>query len=175
MNQDYREIIWDAFRRINSRAGHIVPMRTLRSAMRQMNPVEQEQFVEEINTMISEGLITYDDGTTGLEALRLTEKGFFQLYNCKADFQIAEGLMDLFRRSNYRVGEIIPMRNINMQFIPSLNPVEQDRFEHVVNTLIDAGFITYEDGKAKPISGIVLQQPGFDYIYKGIVNIRDLF
>lgn len=172
----YREIVWDAFRRINARAGHVVPMRTLRfGAMQQMNPVEQEQFVAEINTMIGEGFITYEDGRTGLGVLRLTESGYAQLYHCKADYQIAEGLMDLFRRSNYKVGEIIPMRNINMQFIPSLNPVEQDRFEHVVNKLIEAGLITYEDGITKPIPGLVLQQPGYDYIYKGSVDIRSLF
>lgn len=176
MNQDYREIVWDAFRRINARAGHVVPMRTFRfGVMRQMNPVEQEQFVAEINAMIGEGLITYEDGSTGLEVLRLTDTGFAQLYHSKADYQIAEDLMDLFRRSNYRVGEIIPMRNITMQFIPSLNPVEQDRFEYVANKLIDAGFITYEDGKNRPIAGLVLQQPGFDYIYKNSVNLSSLF
>lgn len=176
MNQEYREIVWDAFRRINARTGHVVPMRTLRfGAMQQMNPVEQEQFVAEINSMIGEGFITYEDGRTGLEVLRLTESGYAQLYHCKADYQIAEELMDLFRRSKYKVGEIIPMRNINMQFIPSLNPVEQDRFEHVANTLIEAGLITYEDGKTKPIPGLVLQQPGYDYIYKGSVDIRSLF
>lgn len=176
MNEQYREIVWDAFRRINARAGHVVPMRTLRfGAMQQMNPVERDQFVAEINEMIGEGLITYEDGSTGLEVLRLTDTGFAQLYHSKTDYQIAEELMDLFRRSNYRVGEIIPMRNISMQFIPSLNPVEQDRFEYVANKLIDAGFITYEDGKTKPIPGLVLQQAGFDYIYNNSVNLRSLF
>ena len=151
-------------------------MRTLRfGAMQQMNPVEQEQIVAEINAMISEGLVTNEDGSTGLEVLRLIERGFAQLYHSKADYQIAEELMDLFRRSNYRVGEIIPMRNISMKFIPSLNPVEQDRFECVVNKLIEAGLITYEDGKTKPIPGLVLQQPGYDYIYKGSVNLSSLF
>lgn len=167
-SKELREIIWEAFRRINARAGHIVPMRTLKfGVMRQMNPVEQEQFVKELDTLIAEGLITYEDGKTGLEAIRLTENGFAQLYHSRQDYQIAEALMDLFRRSNYRVGEIIPMRNINMQFIPGLNPVEQDRFEHIVNTLIDAGFITFEDGTSKSISGLILQQGGFEYIYNG--------
>ena len=171
-----REIIWDAFRRINARAGHVVPMRTFRfGVMRQMNPVELDQFYAEINAMINEGLITYEDGSTGLEALRLTERGFAQVYHSKADSEIAEALMDLFRRSNYRVGEIIPMRNISMQFIPSLNPVEQDRFEYVANRLIDVGFITYEDGKTKAIPGLVLQQPGFDYLYKHSIDIRSIF
>ena len=92
-----------------------------------------------------------------------------------ADYQIADALMQMFARSKYKVGEIIPMRNINMQFIPSLNPVEQDRFEHVANTLIDAGFITYEDGKSKPIPDLILQQRGYDYIYGHIIDIKSLF
>ena len=143
--------------------------------MRQMNPVEQEEFIAVINAMITDGLVTYEGANTRLEVIRLTEKGFSQLYHSMADYQIAEELMDLFLRSNYRVGEIIPMRNISMKFIPSLNPVEQDRFEYVVNKLIEAGLITYEDGKSKPIPGLILQQRGYDYIYGHIIDIKSLF
>ena len=173
---DYCDIVFDAFRNINARAGHVVPLRTFRfGVMRQMNPVEQEEFIAAINTMIADGFVTYEGANTGLEVLRLTEKGFSQLYHSMADYQIADALMQMFARSNYRVGEIIPMRNITMQFIPSLNPVEQDRFEHVANTLIDAGFITYDDGKNKPIPGFILQQRGYDYIYRHNVEIKSLF
>lgn len=173
---NYRDIVFDAFRNINARAGHVVPIRTFRfGVMRQMNPVDQEKFVAEVNALIDDGLVTYEGANTGLEVLRLTEKGFSQLYHSMADYQIADALMQMFARSNYRVGEIIPMRNITMQFIPSLNPVEQDRFEYVANTLIDAGFITYEDGKNKPMPGLILQQPGFDYIYRHNVDIKSLF
>ena len=165
---NYEEIVLDAFRKINARAGHVVPIRNFRNGiMRQMNPVEQEEFIA--------GLVTYEGANTGLEVIRLTEKGFSQLYHSMADYQIADALMQMFARSKYKVGEIIPMRNINMQFIPSLNPVEQDRFEHVANTLIDAGFITYEDGKSKPIPGLILQQRGYDYIYGHIIDIKSLF
>lgn len=171
-----RDIVLDAFRKINARAGHVLPMRTFRfGVMRQMNPVEQEEFIAVINAMIAAGLVTYEGANTGLEILRLTEKGFSQLYHSRADYQIADALMQLFARSKYKVGEIIPMRNITMRFIPSLNPVEQDRFEHVTDTLIDAGFIKYEDGKNKPISGLILQQRGYDYIYRHNVDIKGLF
>lgn len=173
---NYREIVFDAFRRINARIGYVVPMKSLRfGIMQRMNPVEQDEFISEINTMISDGLVTYEDATTGLEVLRLTEKGFSQLYHSMDDYQIADALMHMFSRGNYRVGEIIPLRNINMQFIPSLNPVEQERFEHVANTLIGAGFITYEDGMNKAISGLVLQQRGFDYIYRHNIDLKSLF
>lgn len=173
---NYEEIVLDAFRKINARAGHVVPIRNFRNGiMRQMNPVEQEKFIAVINAMITDGLVTYEGANTGLEVIRLTEKGFSQLYHSMADYQIADALMQMFARSKYKVGEIIPMRNINMQFIPSLHPVEQDRFEHVTNTLIDAGFITYEDGKSKPIPGLILQQRGYDYIYGHIIDIKSLF
>ncbi len=172
----YEEIVLDAFRNIKARAGHVVPMRKFRlGIMRQMTPVEQEEFIEIVNAMIADGFVTYEGANTGLEVLRLTEKGFSHLYHCRKDSQIADSLMQLFAQSNYKTGEIIPMRNISMKFIPNLNPVEQDRFEYVVNRLIDSGFITYEDGKTKPFAGFVLQQPGFDYIYKHNIDIQSLF
>ena len=92
-----------------------------------------------------------------------------------SDAQIAQALMGLFSKGNYRVGEIIPMRNINMQFIPSLNPIEQDRFEDVVNRLIDARFISYEDGTHKAIPGLILEQNGFDCIYRHNPSISTVF
>ena len=41
MNMNYEEIVLDAFRKINARVGHVVPIRNFRNGiMRQMNPVE---------------------------------------------------------------------------------------------------------------------------------------
>ena len=175
-NKDYKEIVWNVFRQINARPNHIVYMRTFRfGVMRNMNHVEQEAFINSINDMINQGLVTYEEGQ-GFDLLRLTEKGYDELYFCRPDYQIAECLMDKFRKNDYKVGEIIPMRNINMQFIPSLNPKEQDRFEVIANKLIDAGYILYEDGRTKAISGLVLCDNGYDYIYKGnLDNIKTIF
>ena len=176
MNPRYREIVWDAFRNMNARAGHIVTMRDFKfGVLRQMNPVQQEEFIAELEEMTAEGLLIYEDGRTGLETLRLTQAGFSQLYHPRSDAQIANVLMDLFSKGNYRVGEIIPMRNINMQFIPNLNPMEQDRFEDVVNRLIDARFITYEDGTHKAIPGLILEQNGFDCIYRNNPSTSTVF
>lgn len=75
---NYEEIVLDAFRRINARAGHVVPMRTLRfGAMRQMNPVEQEEFIAVINAMITDGLVTYEGANTGLEVICLPVKNWW--------------------------------------------------------------------------------------------------
>lgn len=174
--QDYKEIVYNAFRQTNSRANHILYMRTFRfGVMRNMNPVEQEVFLNTINEMIQEGLVSYEGKESGLDFLRLTEAGFEELYDCRPDYDIAESLMDLFRKNKYNVDQIIPMRNINLQFLPNLNPKEQDRFEIVANTLIDAGFIYYEDGKEKPIAGFILKEQGFQYIYYNTPDIRSLF
>lgn len=55
MNQTYKSIVWDAFRRTNSRAGHILFMRTFRmGVMRRMNPEEQREFVDTLNDMIQQ-------------------------------------------------------------------------------------------------------------------------
>lgn len=167
-NKDYKEIVFDAFRRTNSRAGHILYMRTFRmGAMRRMNPVEQQEFINAVNRMIGEGLITYEPGDGGMDLIRLTEDGYEKLYLCKPDYEIAEMVMNEFRIMNCRVGHIIPMRNFNFSFIPRLNPKEQDRFVDVVNVLINKGFITYDDGKNdNPIEGLILQEAGFNYIYE---------
>ena len=167
MTQDeYKEIVWEAFRRTNSRPGHILFMRTFRfGVMRSMNPVEEKEFIDMINQMIGEELITYEPGNGGMDLLRLTEKGYDHLYGCKTDSQIAELIMNEFRKGNYRENQIIPMRNFNFNFIPRLNPKEQDRFADVVNKLIDVGFVSYKDATQGHIEGLVLQQAGYDYIY----------
>lgn len=177
MNEQYKEIVWDAFRRTNSRAGHILFMRTFKfGAMRNMNPEEQKGFIDTLNDMIALGLINYESGDGGMDLLRLTEKGYEELYDCRSDAEIANLLLNEFKKSNYRVGEIIPIRNFNFNFIPRLNPKEQDRFVEVANTLILNGYISYEDGKQKPIEGLVLQQAGYNYIY-GVSHshLEDLF
>lgn len=178
MNETYKSIVGDAFRRTNSRAGHILFMRTFRmGAMRRMNPDEQREFIDTLNDMITQGLISYESGDGGMDLIRLTDAGYAELYGCRPDYQIAEMVMSEFKRINCQIGHIIPMRNFNFNFIPRLNPKEQDRFVDVVNTLINNGFITYNDGKHdKPVEGMILQENGYNYIYHSTPsNLRSLF
>jgi hypothetical protein len=145
--------------------------------MRRMNPEEQREFVDALNAMISEGLISYESGDSGMDLIRLTEAGYSELYTCKPDCEIAEMVMKEFSRFNCKVGHIVPMRNFNFNFIPRLNPKEQDRFADVVNTLIDNGYITYEDGKHDSrIEGLILQERGYNYLYRSApASLRSLF
>ncbi len=55
--------------------------------------------------------------------------------------------------------------------------MEQDRFVYVVNTLINNGFIAYNDGKHdKPIEGLILQERGYNYIYHSTLqDLQSLF
>ena len=47
---NYKEIVFDAFRRTNSRTGHILFMRTFRmGCMRRMNPEQQQDFINTLN------------------------------------------------------------------------------------------------------------------------------
>lgn len=177
-NMDMREIVFDAFRRTNSRAGHILFLRAFRAGiMRRMNPEEQKGFVNTLNSLITEGLIQYESGDDGMDLIRLTEKGYEQLYQRKPDHEIAEMLMNEFRRLNYRVGQSVPMRNLNHNLIPRLNPKEQDQFVRVVNELIKNEYIAYDSGETgSPIEGLRLCSRGYDHIYKSSPpDLRELF
>ena len=178
MNQTYKSIVLDAFRRTNSRAGHILFMRTFRmGVMRNMNPEQQRGFIDSLNEMIAQGLITYESGESGMDLIRLTDAGYAELYDCRPDYQIADMVMSEFKRINCQVGHIIPMRNFNFNFIPRLNPMEKDRFVEVVNTLIANGFISYNDGKrGTPIEGLILQDAGYTYLYMSTPSdLKNLF
>lgn len=167
MNEgDYKNEVLDQFRKANSRAGHIIFMRTFRfGIMRELNPEEQRQFIDAVNEMITDGLVTYEKSDGGMDLLRLTEQGYEQLYQQRSDAQIASIILAKFKAANIKIGQIIPMRTVSFGILPSLNPKEQDRFSDVANKLIAERFITYNDGSDGRISGLTLEKRGYDYIY----------
>ncbi|WP_445908611.1 hypothetical protein [Yeosuana sp.] len=78
--KDIQEIILDQFRKTNSRAGYIVMMRVFHfSVIPKLNPKEQDLFQEAANDLINQGILEYEK--TSPECLRLTDKGFENLYN----------------------------------------------------------------------------------------------
>ena len=75
--------------------------------------------------------------------------------------EMAEWILDFFKRSNLDTGQIILMRNVQNKLL-ELNPRERDLFVPVVNELISNGYITYEEGTPQYLR---LTQKGRDFIY----------
>lgn len=92
MNETYKSIVWDAFRRTNSRAGHILLIRTFRMGdMCRMNPDEQCNFINTLSDMIAQRLISNDSGDGGMYLIRLTDAGYEELYDCRPDYTLSRG------------------------------------------------------------------------------------
>lgn len=75
--------------------------------------------------------------------------------------EMAEWILDFFRRANVGADQIIMMRNVQNKLI-ELNPRERDLFVPVANELIENGYFTYEEGQLQCLR---LTQKGSDYIY----------
>jgi hypothetical protein len=84
--KDIQEIILDQIRKTNSRAGHIVMMRVFHfSVVPKLNPKEQDLFQEAAKDLIDQGILDYEK--TSPECLRLTGKGFENLYNVVSEHE----------------------------------------------------------------------------------------
>lgn len=71
--------IFSEFEKQNSRAGHILMIKNLNFRIVQnLNPVEVDRFDKAIEQLINQGYVTYQDSSP--QALKLTEKGYQQLY-----------------------------------------------------------------------------------------------
>lgn len=75
--------------------------------------------------------------------------------------EMAEWILDFFKRANVKAGEIILFRNVQNKLY-ELNPKERDMFVPVTNELIENGYFTYEEGS---IQCLRLTEKGSDYIY----------
>lgn len=75
--------------------------------------------------------------------------------------EMAEWILDFFRRSNVDAGQIVMMRNVQNRLY-ELNPKERNMFVPVANELIKNGYFTYEEGTPQVFR---LTKKGRDYIY----------
>ena len=75
--------------------------------------------------------------------------------------EMAEWILDFFRRVKADVGYIVMMRQVQNKLL-ELNPRERDLFVPVANELIANGYFTYEEGT---LQSLRLTQKGRDYIY----------
>jgi hypothetical protein len=76
--------------------------------------------------------------------------------------EMAEWILDFFRKANVDAGQIVMMRHIQNKLI-ELNPKERDMFVSVANELIQNGYFTYEESTPQCLR---LTQKGQDYIYE---------
>lgn len=75
--------------------------------------------------------------------------------------EMAEWILDFFRRAKAESGHIVMMRNVQNK-LQDLSPRERDLFVPVANELIANDYFTYEEG---PFQSIRLTEKGRDYIY----------
>ena len=75
--------------------------------------------------------------------------------------EMAEWILDFFRRAKADTGHIVMMRNVQNKLL-DLNPRERDLFVPVANELIANGYFNYEEGA---LQSLRLTQKGRDYIY----------
>ena len=76
---------------------------------------------------------------------------------------VKEKILNKFVQQNSKPNEIIFPRWINKQFLPQLNPKEQDTYQDAVNELVNEGLI--EVDKRAGGQALVLTKDGFDKIY----------
>lgn len=75
--------------------------------------------------------------------------------------EMAEWILDFFRRAKVNTGEIIMFRIVQNKLY-ELNPKERDLFVPVSNELIENGYFTFEEGTLQCLR---LTEKGRDYIY----------
>lgn len=75
--------------------------------------------------------------------------------------EMAEWILDFFRRAKADTDHIVMMRNVQNKLI-ELNPRERDLFVAVANELIENGYFIYEETTPQCLR---LTQKGNDYIY----------
>lgn len=75
--------------------------------------------------------------------------------------EMAEWILDFFRRSGSEAGQIILFRVVQNS-LDNLTSKERALFLPVVSELMENGYFTYEDGASQILR---LTQKGFDYIY----------
>lgn len=82
--------------------------------------------------------------------------------------ELAQCIMSRFKEINARVDHIIDHRWLQFNFIPSLNPKEQDLVKAAVELLISMGLITQENRAG--MYCLVLTKKGFESIYSSDKN-----
>ena len=158
------KIILSQFEKAKAKPDHILMMKNLRfSIFDKLNPKQQKEAMDAINSLINKKYIIYEDGKNGPECIRLTKLGFENLYlDSKSKSEIESLIMAEFEKQNSKTGDIVMMRNLNFGLIQNLNPKEIELFEPAVNNLIEKKLITYEKGNLECLR---LTEIGYQELY----------
>lgn len=156
------DLIMSQFEKQNSQTGGVIMMRVLNNGiLRTLNPKQQDEAINTINSLIEREFITYEKNH---DCLRLTEVGFQSLYkNSKSSNDIEKLILNAFERQNSRSNDILIIRSLNHTIFKNLNPIEKNLIEDAVNNLINKGFIKYED-KSGP-DCLRLTELGYENLY----------
>lgn len=161
-----KDVIMSLFETRNSKAGNIVTMRELNNNLLQkLNPKEQEEAVNSINSLIESGFIIYENADSGIECIRLTDLGFKSLYkNSKSVSDIERLIFNEFKKFNSKIGNVLMIKNLNFSIFQDLNPVEKEFINDAINNLISKGYIQYEDASNGP-ECLRLTELGYNNLY----------
>lgn len=153
------------FEKQNSKTGDIIPMRVLNNGiLRTLNPKQQDEALNSINSLIDKGFISYEKGGV-FECLKLAELGFTSLYkNSKSLNDIEMLILNAFEKQKSRANDILMFRNLNHSIFKNLNPKEKNLIEDAVNNLQEKGFVIYEDASTG-VECLRLTDLGFNNLY----------
>src|SRR5690554_6539277 len=122
------------FREINAKVDHVIDQRWIQFQFASnLNPKEQDLIDDAANLLEKEGYIKIEQ-RMGLIRLVLTQKGFDAIYDNDKDKiikKIKSEILGKFAENKSRVGHGLDQRWIQLTYMRTLNPVEQ-------NYLIDA-------------------------------------
>lgn len=158
--EELKGLIMNEFRKLKCKEGHCLPLRNLQFGLfNSLNPKEKDLIEEALNSLHNEGMFEYKENKP--DALFLTKKGFDGLYSCRSDEELVQLIMSLFSKSNLGIGQGFMFRNLEINVIQKLNPVEQKQIMVVLDKLIADNIISMDSDN----HFLRLCEKGYDMIY----------
>lgn len=142
-----QEIIFDQFRKTNSRAGHIVAIRIFRHAiLPKLTPPEQDKFQVAANDLIDKGFITYENDS--IECFRLTDKGYQRIYD--EDY---EGQNDV----DEQLPTVVILTAIDEEYTAVRNHLSEIKPEKREGTIYETGIFSHN---GESVANVVIRECG---------------
>jgi hypothetical protein len=84
-----------------------------------------------------------------------------------------ELILNEFEKANCKPTHILMMRNFNFGLLKNMNPKQKEQFALAVQSLIDKGFVTYEDATSGP-ECLRLTELGFENLYSNSLSVEQI-